>query len=225
MSLQTPILDYAKPTPWWRRRRARNFLALTAAFAAIIWVGPSRIGHTARHAWLLYWQERCLAHAIPSDRAVFTSARGERAPSSPTCWKAFSQQLPNSTGAAGASGRSGAIVFLHGRDNTEGDERLIAVEVTGAVRRAGHCDLHLRARTVGLGSWRSAPIDGGWQSDVVSVTDPGDAAGPLRVFAAQPDPKDRESFSIALELGGRRSVIRASMCGDYVVFEAERGAH
>ena len=224
MTTSPTILDYAKPPPWWRRRRIRPWLTLVIILTALLWIGPSRISSAARQAWLLYWQEHCLAHSAPADRAVFTSSQAAETPSSPTCWNAYSGALPQPRGggAGRCGGRSTPVVFLHARDNSDGEERLVAVELAAAVRRAGHWDLRFRTRTVRPGTWSSAPLDGGWDSEVISLADPGDSRGPLRVFAAQPDPRDRGSFTIACEVGGRRTIIRASMCGDYVVLQEER---
>lgn len=215
------ILAYEKPRPWWRRRRARRWAGLAATLLAVLWVGPTRIGNSVRQLWTLYWQEECLTHSAPADREVFVSSGPRRAPSAPACWRAYGRLLPQPT-VAGGGGGANPVIFLHAVRNTDGEERLVAVELTGVARRPEHWDLMFRTRTVRPAAWTSAPLDGGWERALVTVGHGGDPGAPLRIFAAHPDPRDDGSFSFTCDAGGVATVVRGSMCGDYVVLEAAR---
>ena len=217
------ILDYEKPRPWWRHRRTRRRILLASAIVLIFYTGPSNIIAAAKQAWLLYWQGRCLAHPAPGDSLVFTSpvAEAPRSPS-PRCWDAYTSLLTSSLGGTNGCGSAGTPLFLHARDNTEGEERLVAVELTSAVEVRGVWELSLRTRVVAPGTWREPPVDSGWEAAVVRLPRSREGAGPLRVYPGEASAKDQSLISIRCEAGRSSSVIRASMCGDYLAFEDPR---
>src|SRR5690242_8362975 len=70
-TVTAPLLDYAEPPPWHRRRRVRRTVVLTAAFVAVTgfaWcAGPA----LWRHAVYLRAYSRCLNYAPPADRVVY----------------------------------------------------------------------------------------------------------------------------------------------------------
>jgi hypothetical protein len=220
VTVKTLVLNYAGPTTRWWRCCIRRYLFPAIAILTVLYLGPANIRAAAQRAWRLYWQDQCLTHAAPNDRLVFESRKAsERGSPPPLCWEAYSRLLTHPSGQTGQFGSAGTLVFLHARDNSEGDNRLVAVELVKAVRRSDQCDLHFRTRTVVPGTWRSPPGDGGWVPDVVSLSTPQAPSDDLRVYAAQADANDRCKFTLRCELGGQRFEIHASMCGDYVNFD------
>src|SRR3954467_7796923 len=67
----TPLLDYAEPPAWHRRRRVRRNALFIGAFIIAAWLfwfaGPK----VWRHAVYLRAQSRCLNYAPPADRVVY----------------------------------------------------------------------------------------------------------------------------------------------------------
>lgn len=227
------ILAYAKPPRWSRRRRTRRLavIATVSLLSGIAVAERSGISERCARARALYWQRQCLSYTLPPDQAVadvpprgaplVTGARA-RAACQPQCWRSLSSLLvPDSSARApGGSGPAGSLVFLHARENSAGQERLVAVEFVGLNRTSRWYELHFRARTVRPASWDRPPLDLGWQPLSMSIAVPQNSSPSLRLFAARPDDQDRGCFTIAYELDGYHGqgggTIHGGMCGDDV---------
>ncbi|HET6248696.1 MAG TPA: hypothetical protein VFE47_13420 [Tepidisphaeraceae bacterium] len=71
-----PLLQYAKPPRWHRRRRYRRL-----AFAFVFIATAGAVYHWRQPIWfrgqLLYWQDRCLTYSAPGDQVIGMYARAD----------------------------------------------------------------------------------------------------------------------------------------------------
>lgn len=215
-----PILDYAPPLPWYRRRRGRRILALVVIAAVLLPVGIMWGPLAWYYAKLQYRLYQCLRYTAPAGQVVYEAdparvqqllqSGGDYVPDPdcgttaflmPKCFVELDRLTPPAQVAR-------PIIFLHERITKSGVRRLVVVQHTFSPLPFLNADGGLIiGATVDPGSLLSLPH----RADYVTLSPirvPKQHAisfsllsgKQLRIFAGQPDPADSTHFTFACEL-------------------------
>lgn len=231
--MQLQQIDYARALPNQKRRRAMRRVATGLAALLITILAIKSAPRAWRHVQILYWQQRAMTYSPPADQIVYDDDPAETSrvrASNPSViagddgelfefaapWDRL-YQLISPPGR-----RANATLFLHELTNSNGERRLVVVE---------------------LRPWTTFTLDGksyiSWTLDCVILA-PGTLSryphedmpslnreypmGALsdgrstRWYAGQADPHDPSHFTIRTVIGGKSATVDGWFRDDHVDF-------
>jgi hypothetical protein len=199
----TAPLDYASPTPWYRRSRVRRAIIWLTLLLALAVAGHSYGPATYRRCRIIYWQNRCLNHRDPPGTVVVNETNAP--------FSEFIAANPEYRSFCSAAGypRPGRTVdtaglFLHSRKTSAG-ERLVALSFTGNRGMHGDYDILFECAVFRPGTlWHDPEAITRVTRDDLTLHI-GDS---FRAFAAQPDPTDDSAFTLPFDLNSTRHEAR-----------------
>jgi hypothetical protein len=222
-SPNTGAIDYAPPTPAWRRRSLRRRIVLTTVLLGLA-AATCLLGPAAWHRVTLWSLQRaCLnASALP-DHVVFDddpvraaplvagdSQYTQTDPDAPTSW--FSRDWERFYARLSPPGKQrNTTVYLGELSDPAGNRRLVAIE---SIRWHGPRGSHpfaashtFHATVIEPGTILTPPREllgtAAWSKLLVEIP----SGMSFRMFAGRQDPKDPSHFEIPYELGTTRGMI------------------
>jgi hypothetical protein len=210
---QRPQLEYARESPWHRRRSAR--LVVLLCFGLLVLSATARWGNQMlMRIKAKYYFNQSMAWTAPSDYVAYQRHTQGWMPDGTVAvpWQNFYQ---NYTGSLPVSV---GTLFLHERTSRGGNRRLVAVDVVGAEPHLGRVHANMRVF--------SPPVGIAWpkqRTTSIATLPLATNDGLFKIFAGQPDPNDPSHFTIVYEGGNHRGVIDGWLQdGDNVLLELRR---
>jgi hypothetical protein len=242
-SVKPHNLDYAPRPPLVQRRKFRRIiwiLCFLFLFAAAALYAPQ----TWHRIQLLYWQRQCMNYTAPHDQIVFDndpthtikfqtlspSAWKPPVPAmhSPPAWQRFcSLYFPSGLKSSGSA-------FLHLRQNSRGEKRLVAVNISLA--NIPHSMIEWNSHVIKPGSIWETPQESplrtagilcsSWVT-VFGYHDNKDSSTLIlpfhvTVFAGIPDSNDPSHFTFYYDTNNERKIIDGYLRDDDDVLLEER---
>lgn len=204
-----PQLQYGRPTGT-RRRVIRIVTWVTIAVA---------VGYCARRwgpeAWTrtryLYSQRQCQIYSPPADQVVFDSDPGRVAGLTAridyTAASGGAVRVPPTEWINYAGTRFAPVhrpvLFLHERQTPSGQRLIVMLSLTDPTSLTMVYNSGFTYAITTSGTWSTAHQ----LTHHRGQTGLGDRAGPLRIYAGQPDPNDPTHFTVRYEEAGETTIL------------------
>ncbi|MDB5299636.1 MAG: hypothetical protein JWO87_1299 [Phycisphaerales bacterium] len=226
------LLEYGKPLPAFRRRRVQRWLCRAGAVAMVL-VGIGLAQYATKQMRILRCQRACMEYTAPETQVVWEDGMpaGTVAPPAGGVLTSASLHPPviaaapvacwENLWAASTGGYQPAedgVLFLHERVSPSGNKRLIRVRLNfrGATALTLDCRVITPAGFFSAAYWRAE------QDFMAAVASfpyryPDVHGRKVRAFAGQADPKVPDHFTIACDIGGRKTLIDGVLQDDDTV--------